>query len=102
MIKPVQMVEEGRQILARRVRLLRAMRGWSQEQLAESSGLHRTCISAIERQKRNIGLNHIERLAEAFNVPVRELLRPFSEADIGRDAQAEGWKRRGLRANLET
>lgn len=82
MTRPVPVVEEGRQILARRVRLLRAMRGWSQEQLAESSGLHRTCISAIERQKWNIGLDHIERLAEAFSVPVSELLRPFNGADI--------------------
>ncbi len=37
-----------RHLLAQRLRLLRTLRGWSQETLAEQAGLHRTCISGIE------------------------------------------------------
>ena len=36
--------KKARKILAKRVRLLRAAHGWSQEVLAEISGLHRTYI----------------------------------------------------------
>ena len=66
----------ARKILAKRVRLLRAAHGWSQEVLAELSGLHRTYISMIERGVCNIGLDNIERLATAFGVTVDGLLNP--------------------------
>jgi len=68
--------KKARKILAKRVRLLRAAHGWSQEVLAEISGLHRTYISMIERGVCNIGLDNIERLATAFGVTVDGLLNP--------------------------
>ncbi len=64
----------ARLILARRMRLLRASRGWSQETLAELSGLHRTYISGIERGSRNIGIDTLEKLAAAFGLTLAELL----------------------------
>lgn len=68
------MPKRTRAIVAQRVRLLRFLRGWSQEQLAAHSGLHRTYVSAIERGSRNIGLDNLERLADAFGLTVVELL----------------------------
>ncbi len=64
-----------RQLLARRLRRLRVARGWSQEVLAELSGLHRTYISDIEQGQRNIGLDNVERLARILDIPVSELLK---------------------------
>ena len=61
-------------MLARKLRILRFMRGWSQEQLAGASGLHRTYISSIERAERNVSLDNIEKLADAFGLPVQDLL----------------------------
>jgi transcriptional regulator with XRE-family HTH domain len=61
------------------VRLLRDKRGWSQEDLAEKSGLHRTYISGIERGVRNPTLGIIDRLAKALGVPPSELLKRRSE-----------------------
>jgi len=68
------MEKRARKLLARKLRVLRFMRGWSQEQLAEASGLHRTYISSIERAGRNVSLDNIEKLADAFELPIKDLL----------------------------
>ena len=59
--------------LAEAVRWLRFERRWSQEELAERSGVHRTYISQVERAKCSIGLKQIERIAKAFGLSVAEL-----------------------------
>ncbi len=64
-----------RHLLAQRLRLLRTLRGWSQETLAEHAGLHRTYISGIERAERNLGLDNLDKLAQAFGVTVVDLLK---------------------------
>jgi len=64
----------ARQLLARRLRVLRAPRGWSQEVLAQLSGLHRTYISSVERTQRNISIDNLEKLAAAFDLTVGDLL----------------------------
>ncbi|MHB8565026.1 MAG: helix-turn-helix domain-containing protein [Acidiferrobacteraceae bacterium] len=61
-------------MLAQRLRALRHDRGWTQTHLAEASGLHRTYISSVERCRRNVGIDNVERLAQAFGISVRELL----------------------------
>lgn len=66
----------ARHILANNIRLLRAERNWSQEDLAFESELHRTFIAHVEREVRNISLDNIERIAQAFGVPVHQLLMP--------------------------
>lgn len=76
------MEKKARKLLAKKLRMLRFMHDWSQEQLAEVSGLHRTYISSIERAERNISLDNIEKLANAFGVPIRELLRVPDRAKL--------------------
>ncbi len=46
----------------------RTQQGYSQEKLAELAGLHRTYISAIEREQRNISIENIEKIAIALNI----------------------------------
>lgn len=60
---------------AARLRQLREDRGLSQEALATAAGLHRTHVSLIERGKRVVRLETVERLATALQVPVVELFR---------------------------
>lgn len=60
-------------MLAQRLRLLRLLRRWSQEDLAAASGLHRTYISLLERAACNVTLDNLEKLARAFGVSVSEL-----------------------------
>ena len=69
-------------MLARKLRVLRFMRGWSQEQLAAASGLHRTYISSIERAERNVSLDNIEKLADAFELPIKDLLGTTDPANL--------------------
>lgn len=68
------MKANARKRLAQRVRLMRTRRGWSQEVLAELSGLNRSYIGAVERAEHNIGLDNIERIAEALETGLTELL----------------------------
>lgn len=56
------------------VKRLRKAKGWSQEELAEKAGLHRTYIGSIERSERNISLLNIERIANALKINIKELL----------------------------
>lgn len=62
-------------LLGKNVRLLRAQRSLSQEELAELSGLHRTYISGIERGVRNPTLSIILQIAKALKVRPSTLLR---------------------------
>jgi transcriptional regulator with XRE-family HTH domain len=63
-----------RRLLAKHLRCLRTLRGWSQETLAEHAGLHRTYISGIERGERNLGLDNLDKLAQTFGITVADLL----------------------------
>jgi transcriptional regulator with XRE-family HTH domain len=63
-----------------RIRELRALRGWSQERLAEEADLHRTYVGGIERGLRNISLWNIAKLAHAFGVSIAELFSRPSRA----------------------
>lgn len=60
--------------LGERLRELRAESEWSQAQLAERSGLHRTYVAGLETCRRNPSLAAIEQLAAAFALTPSELL----------------------------
>ncbi len=63
-----------RRKLGQRVRKFREQKGWSQEDMAEYSGLHRTYISGIERGTRNPTVTIVAQLANALNVTLGDLL----------------------------
>lgn len=59
----------------KRIKELRIKKKWSQEELADKTGFHRTYIGMIERGERNISLKNIEVFANTFNISVSELLK---------------------------
>jgi transcriptional regulator with XRE-family HTH domain len=56
-----------------RVRELRRRKGWSQEKLAEESGLSKDAVSRIERGDREPRLDTIEQIANAVGIPLSKL-----------------------------
>ena len=62
-------------IFAKNVQAIRTSKGLSQEKLAELAELHRTYISAVEREKRNISIENIEKRASALDVEPYILLK---------------------------
>jgi transcriptional regulator with XRE-family HTH domain len=53
--------------LGERIRSRRLSLGWSQEELADRCGLHRTYVGAVERGERNISFLNILRIAKALD-----------------------------------
>jgi transcriptional regulator with XRE-family HTH domain len=60
--------------LGRRVKQLRAARGWSLEALAQASSVSRSMLSQIEREEANPTLAVTLRIARAFGLALGELL----------------------------
>lgn len=75
-----------RKAFGKRIRQLRRIRSWSQEELAARAGISQKSLSAIERGDRNITFNGILKIAEGLKVEMCQLfffqypgLKPKSE-----------------------
>ena len=55
------------------IRKYRTKKGWSQEQLALETGLHRAYVGQIERGEKNIGIKNLELIAKILNIPIAKL-----------------------------
>lgn len=64
--------------LGERIRTFRKQVGWSQEELAEACGLHRTYVGAVERGERNVSLINIVQFARALQVKPSDLVENIS------------------------
>ena len=65
-----------------RVREHRKAHGWSQEALAELSGVARLYISQIETGSRNLSVIYLLLLAKALDVEPSQLLPDLRRADL--------------------
>jgi len=64
------------------IRMLRELKGWTQEQLAQKSGIHAKNISLLENGRIDIGKKRAEQLAKAFGVHPAIIMFPEYEADL--------------------
>ena len=67
------MAAKVRKTLGNHIRELRRQKGYSQEQLADMAGLHRTYIGSIERGEQNVSIDNISKIAKALKVPIAQL-----------------------------
>ena len=65
------------------VRKQRLSLALSQERLSERCGLHRTYISDIERFRRSIALENIQRIADALEIETYKLFIEEEEENNG-------------------
>lgn len=62
-------------IFGKNVRQYRHLLNISQEELAYRAGLHRTYIGMIERAEKNITLVNVEKIANALEIKIEDLLK---------------------------
>lgn len=75
-------------LVGRRIREERKARRLTQGQLASAAAIDTSHLSRIENNRTQIGLNTLERIADALGLPVAELFRgipPRKPADYGLD-----------------
>ena len=68
-------------LFGRRLRQLRKIRGWSQEEFAYHVGLDRSYMGGVERGERNVSLENICLIATALGLPPAELFQHWGAAD---------------------
>jgi len=66
-------------IFGKRVRYFRKRQKWSQEKLAEKTGLSRERISKIETGKSGTHFQHVDSIVRAFDVPFNEFFNDFEK-----------------------
>ncbi|BFT72315.1 helix-turn-helix domain-containing protein [Paenibacillus sp. P36] len=59
-------------MVGKRIRQIRKLKGYTQEELGEKCGFHFSYIGGVERAEKNISLINIQKLANALEVPVQE------------------------------
>lgn len=64
--------------LGYRLREKRLAREWSQAELAERCGLHRTFIGSVERGERNISILNLRHFAKVLRVSLADLFAELS------------------------
>lgn len=61
--------------LGQRIKEIRNSKGISQEKFALLIDMDRTYYASVERGKRNISINNIEKIAKGFNLSLEELFK---------------------------
>lgn len=62
-----------------KIRELRTAKGFSQESIADASGMGRTYMGRVERGEQNISIQNLIQIAFALNVSVGDLVPPLTE-----------------------
>ena len=56
-----------------RLKVLRAERGWTQEELSKELGVSRQAVNALETDKHSPSLDLAYRISAVFHVPVEQI-----------------------------
>jgi transcriptional regulator with XRE-family HTH domain len=82
--------------LPRKLRILRAERGWSLEQAADRTGISRESLGLLERGKRHPRTPTLHKLAHGYGIPVAELMQEEEPVLSGKaEAQREAGPNEG-------
>lgn len=80
-MKNQTLTPSAKQTFSQNIGLVRRVKSLSQEKLAELAGLHRTYVGQIERGDVTPTLDAAERVANALNLELWEVLQPNFSLD---------------------
>lgn len=78
----VMTVKQLRELLSRNLKMLRAERGMTQDDLAEAAGISKVFLAEIETGKKYPRIGNFLSLAEALGVPPYWLIYPIGSAVV--------------------
>ncbi len=64
--------------IGKNVKTNREVRGLSQQELADLSGLHRNYIIEVEKGRRNITIESLNKIAQSLNTDIERLVKSDS------------------------
>ena len=67
--------ENQRELLGRRIRSLRAIKGWTQQELGEKADVNYKFVGEIERGRQNPSLDILSKIAGGLEIDLSELFR---------------------------
>lgn len=76
-------------LLGRRIRSLRTLKDWTQQELGSRADVNYKFIGEIERGKQNPSLHVLARIAEALEVKLHDLLRFEHEVPDRKEIEAK-------------
>lgn len=78
--------------MGEQIKRLRRLKGWTQHDLAEYSGVDRTTIGQVEAGNRDASAGTVRKLAAALGVPVSELFKePIDRFTVAFQQIEDGW-----------
>ena len=86
-----------RKALGGRIRDLRTLKGWSQEEFAAKAHVHRTFAGSLERGEKNCSFHALVLIAQCFGITLSEMLAGL---EAGESPKTGGYRqRRGARSD---
>lgn len=64
--------KKSRQLVARRLRLLRESRELNQDELAALAGIHRSYIGVIERGDKGVGIDMLGKICDSLGISIQD------------------------------
>ena len=85
-----------RRALGDRIRELRKLRGWSQEEFAAKAHVHRTFAGSLERGEKNCSFHALVLIAQCFGTTLSEMLAGLEagESSVSNTAEPEQSRQR--------
>ena len=75
--------EDAKVLLGHRIRTLRNLKGWTQQELGEYADVNYKFVGEIERGKQNTSFEILVKIAAALDIELPELFR-FEQVALGR------------------
>ena len=79
-MRQLEEIVETRSRIGLRVKELRKKRGLTQDELGSMVGLHRSCVSRLEKGALNVTIDTLIALADAYGLTLSELLAEVDDA----------------------